>query len=101
MTSIDEVVAQAVQRSRLAEAVLHGDHQWEMSWGPHVVPAGRLREGVLALVAAFPATCYLERPRPLLGLLRDGELVAVRPVPDPGDEGFSVAWEFLAERVPA
>lgn len=99
--TIDEVVAQAVHRARLAESVLHDAARWEMSWGPHVSIATPHREHVLALVATFPATCYLTRPEPLLGLLRDGELVAVRPMGDPGDEEFTVAWEFLAERVPA
>jgi len=100
--NIDGAVARAVFHARLMERVLHDPGPWELSWGPHRVPARKLVDVTgVSLLGLFPATCYLSRPEPALGLWLRRELVDMRPLADPGDEEFVAAWGYEVATVTA
>ena len=90
---LERRASQAVHAARLLERAVHDSGPWTMAWGPHEVGVDRIvSQDRVTFYAAFPESCYLERPPATVFLRCDGEDVAVQQVVYPGDGRFFVEW---------
>lgn len=98
--------AQALFAARLLSSAVHHPGPWFFRWGDVQVPAERRHtETGVTFVGQFPEVCYLHRPEGGLVLLCEDEggphVMAIRSVEEhehPGDTGFVVTWDVLAQR---
>lgn len=93
MDTLDLAVAQAVAAARLLERALHQADGWEMEYSGQRFPVTRrVCSQSIHLVGEMPAQCWVSEPDGWLSLLVDGDLVARRPIPHPGDGGHQFDW---------
>lgn len=94
---IDALAARAVYAARLFERAVHDSGPWTMRYGAFEVPAERdVADDRVTFTAVFPEHCYLVPPEDRATLLCRGEVVSVRTVEFPGDQGFTLTWEIAA-----
>ncbi len=101
VTPLDFQVARAVTQAHLLEMVLHGRGEWTMDLDGLAVDAWRAVDDYAAAVeAVFPEHCWLDGATSRsLSLRYNGEVVAVREIPAPGDGSFTVSWSFSVEAI--
>lgn len=93
MATLDTLAAQAVFAARALERAVHDAGPWEITWGPHTVPAVReATEESVTFTATFPEHCYLAPIESPATLLCRGEPVLFREIEFPGDQGFTISW---------
>jgi hypothetical protein len=93
MGTLDQAVAQAVHAARLLERALHDPGPWSFDYSGQVFEAERIvHASHIHIRGTLPSQCWVTEPDGMLSLMVDGVVVAVRPLPHPGDGEHVIEW---------
>ncbi len=102
--ALDLLVNRALLGVRLIERALHDRGRWTAHWAGMDAPVERtINNDGVTLTAEFSDYCLIAHPPLEVEIRVDGDPVAVRTIPFPGDGGFTFKLRVRldAERVAA
>lgn len=96
---LELAVAQAAMNIRLMERALYESRaNWEMRWAGHTAQISRHVDwDKVTLSADFPDQCLIA-PADWVEILVDGEIVAGKQIPHPGDGPMTIAFTLVPAR---
>lgn len=95
---LEDLVTKTLFDVHFIERALHDRSQWLARWAGRTAPVTRTAQddGVI-IEATFVDFCLLGDPDLGVEIVVDGEVIAYRPIPYPGDGGFTFKWTLTID----